>query len=181
MAKVITNELIKGLRGAIAGMVFRPMPDGTTWVSSAPHYGRRKFSKGQKDHQQRFQEAASYARGAARVQPIYAELAKGTMKTAYNIALSDWFNPPVIHQVQRRDGRILVKASDNVMVTKVVITVLDEQGQALEKGDGIRQEAPSTGSGWWEYVPNTAGKTVSAEAWDLAGNKTLKVFETFRV
>ena len=162
-------------------MVFRPMPDGTTWVSSAPHYGRGKISKGQKDHQQRFQEASSYARGAARLQPIYAELAKGTMKTAYNIALSDWFNPPVIHEVQQGDGRIFVEVSDNVMVTKVVITVLDEDGKVLEKGEGVRQEAPSTGSGWWEYVPSTAGKTVSAEAWDLAGNKTLKVFETFRV
>ena len=181
MAKAIMNEVTKVFRGAIGGLVFRQMPDGSIVVSRAPHYGRRKFSKGQKDHQQRFQEAASYARGAARVQPIYAELAKGTMKTAYNIALSDWFNPPVIHQIQRKDGRILVEASDNVMVTKVVITILDEQEKVLENGEGTRQEAPSTGSGWWEYVPNTAGKTVSAEAWDLAGNKTLKVFETFRV
>ena len=177
MAKVTTNELIKGLRGAIGGMVFRQMPDGSILVSAAPHYGRRrKFSKGQKDHQQRFREAASYARWAARVQPVYTELAKGTMKTPYNIALSDWFNPPVIHQVQRRDGRILVEANDNVLVTKVVITIVDLEGKILEKGEGTRQEGD-----WWEYIPSKAGKTVTAEAWDLAGNKTLKVFETFRV
>ena len=167
MAKVITSELIKALSGAIGGLVFRPMPDGTTWVSTAPHYGRRKFSKGQKDHQQRFREASSYAGTAARLQPIYAELAKGTMKTAYNIALSDWFNPPVIHQVQRRDGRILVEASDNVMVTKVVITILDDEGKVLDKGEGVRQKGD-----WWEYVPNTAGKRIIAEAWDLAGHMT---------
>jgi hypothetical protein len=54
---------------------------------------------------------------------------------ARKIAQSDWFNPPVIHQVQRRDGRILVEASDNVMVTKVVITILDEQVKVIEKGE----------------------------------------------
>src|SRR5574341_2319113 len=135
MAKVTTSDLIKGLRGAIGGMVFRQMPDGSVVVSGLPYYGRRKFSRSQKDHQQRFREASSYARGAAKVQPIYAELAKDTMKTAYNIALSDWFNPPVIHQVQRGDGRILIEASDNVMVTKVVLTILDEESKVLEKGE----------------------------------------------
>lgn len=165
MARVNTNELIKALSGAIGGMVFRSMPDGSTWVSTAPDFSRRKFSKGQKEHQQRFREASSYARHAAKTQPIYAELAKGTMKTAYNIALSDWFSPPVIHQVQRRDGRILVEASDNVMVTKVVTTILNEQDEVLEKGEATRQE-----SGWWEYVPKLAGKRITAEAWDLAGH-----------
>jgi len=177
MAKITTNELIKELRGAIGGMVFRQMPNGSIVVSRAPHYGkRRKYSKGQKDHQSRFKEAVMYARYGAKVHPIYAELAKGTVKSAYNIALSDWFNPPVIHEAQQRDERILVEASDNVMVTKVVITILDEEGKIVEKGEGVRQEGD-----WWEYVPSTVGKTVTAEAWDLAGNKTLKVFETFRV
>lgn len=167
MAKVITSELIKILSGAIGGLVFRPMPDGTTWVSTAPHYGRRKFSKGQKEHQQRFREASSYACHAAKTQPVYAELAKGTMKTAYNIALSDWFNPPVIHQIQRKGVRILIEASDSVMVMKVVITILDNKGKVLEKGEGTRQEGDC-----WEYVPRTVGKTITAEAWDLAGNVT---------
>jgi hypothetical protein len=170
MAKVITSELIKALSGAMGGLVFRPMPDGTTWVSTAPHYRRRKFSKGQKDHQQRFRAASSYARGAARLQPIYAELAKGTMKTAYNIALSDWFNPPIIHQVQRRDGRIVVEASDNVIVTKVVITIMDDEGKVLDEGEGVRQKGD-----WWEYVPNIAGKRITAQAWDLAGHVTKSV------
>jgi hypothetical protein len=108
----------------IGGLIFRPMPNGDTWVSTAPDYHRRRFTRGQKDHQQRFREAASYARGAAKVHPVYAEISKGTMKTAYNFALSDWFNPPVIHEVQRMENKILVQASDNVMVTKVQVTVL---------------------------------------------------------
>ena len=40
--------------------------------------------------------SAAYARDAARSQPIYAQLAAGTMKNAYNVAHGDWFHPPVI-------------------------------------------------------------------------------------
>ena len=170
MAKVKMNELMKALSGKIGELVFRQMPDGSVLASTAPNFSRRKFSTGQKKHQQRFREAAAYARSAAKTQPVYNELVKGTLKTAYNIALSDWFNPPVIHEVKQRDGRILIEASDNVMVTKVVVTVLDDQGTVLEKNEAIRAEG-----NWWEYRPQLAGKTITAAAWDLAGNVTKAV------
>ena len=168
MAKVENNVIVRGMSGSIGNLVFRQMKDGSTWVSVAPDFSRRKFSKGQKSHQSRFKEAASYARGAAKAQPIYAELARGTTKNAYNIALSDWFNPPVIHRMERREGRILVDATDNVLVTRVRVTVLDEEGKTLEQGEAMQQGSKT---GWWEYVIHAEGKIV-AEAWDLAGNKT---------
>lgn len=93
------------------------------------------------------------------------------MKTAYNLALSGWYNPPVIHQVRQRDGRVLVEASDNVMIAKVVITIVEE-GQVIERGEG------SKGKGdWWEYMPKTSGTIITAEAWDLAGNVTKYGYE----
>jgi len=167
MAKAKMNELIKALSGQIGGLVIRPMPDGSVSVSMAPNFSRRKFSPGQTQHQKRFREAAAYAHEAAKTQPIYAQLAEGTMKTAYNFAVSDWFKPPVIHEILQRDGKIFVEASDNVMVAKVVVTVLDAQGTVLETGEAISGEG-----NWWEYVPQTTGKTITAEAWDLAGNVT---------
>ena len=88
------------------------------------------------------------------------------MKTPYNIALSDWFHAPVIHEVQRQADRIQVKASDNVQVAKVRIKMLDAQGQTLEQG-----EATQINDAWWELetaIPN-AGKLI-IEAFDLAGN-----------
>jgi plasmid maintenance system antidote protein VapI len=48
------------------------------------------------------------------VPPIYAELAAGTIIRRYHIALSDWFNLPEIHKIERKDGHIRVWASDNV-------------------------------------------------------------------
>jgi len=170
MAKVKTNDLIKALNGAIRGLVFRQMRDGSVLVSMAPDYSTREFTPGQQKHQRRFQQAIAYARQAARTEPIYAELAQGTTKNAYNIAISDWFNPPAVHQVQQEEGRIRVEASDKVMVAKVVITMLDDAGTVLEKGQAIRAEGD-----WWEYAPSLTGKTITAEAWDLAGNVTTAV------
>ena len=60
-----------------------------------------------------------------------------------------------------------MEASDNIMVAKAVIPVQDEQGSLLEKGEGVRQAGD-----WWEYVPSTAGATITVEAWDLAENVT---------
>jgi hypothetical protein len=168
MAKVIRNPVVRGISGGIGNLVFRQMPDGSTYVSGKPDFSRRKFSKGQKEHQSRFQEAAAYARDAAKSQPIYAELAKGTIMSAYNFALSDWFNPPVIHAIERRDGRIRVEASDNVLVVRVQVTVMDEKGKIMEKGNAVKADGD-----WWEYVTNANGK-VLAEAWDLAGNGVRK-------
>lgn len=170
MAKVELNSALRGLSGTIGKMVFRQMRDGSTIASGKPDFRSRKFSKGQLTHQSRFQEAVRYARGAAKTNPIYAELAKGTTKTAYNIALSDWFNPPVISNIKWQAGMIRVEASDNVLVTKVVLTILDEQEKVLEKGDAILIK------GLWEYIPAAHGRVI-VEAYDLAGNIARKEIE----
>ncbi len=164
MAKVESNPIVRGISGKIGNLVFRQMPGGETYVSGTPNFDRRKFSKGQKDHQSRFKQAVAYAREAAKTQPIYAKLAEGTVMSAYNFALSDWFNPPVIHTIERVDGRVRVRASDNVMVVRVQVTILDEEGKVVEKGEARKVE-----SDWWEVDLSAEGKVV-AEAWDLAGN-----------
>ncbi|RPI93246.1 MAG: hypothetical protein EHM40_10515 [Chloroflexi bacterium] len=164
MAKVRNNPVVQGISGGIGNLVFRQMPDGSTYISGKQDFSKRKFSQGQKDHQSRFQRAVAYARAAARSQPIYAELAAGTILSPYNIALSDWFHPPVIHCVERRAGTIYIQASDDVCVAGVEVRVLDEEGVIKEKEEGVRGEGD-----WWEYVPTAEGKVV-VEARDLAGN-----------
>lgn len=101
--------------------------------------------------------------------PIYAELVKGTTKNVYNPALSDRFNPPVIHRIERKDGKIRVLARDNVKVTKVMVKILDPEGEVLEQ-----DAATQVDSGWWEYGSSTEGQ-IEAEAWDLARNKVVAV------
>lgn len=177
MAKVENNPIVRGLSGSIGNAVFRQMPGGETWVSGKPDFSRRKFTPKQKKNQGRFSEAVAYAKVAQKAQPIYAELAKGTVLSAYNVALSDWWNPPVIHSIERKEGCIRVQASDNVMVTKVAVSILDEAGNVIEKGEAKQVESGE----WWEYQVSSSmyqvsgsGYRVSADAWDLAGNVTRK-------
>jgi hypothetical protein len=172
MAKVTLNQLLEILQGGIGGLVFRQMPDGTIIMSGAPRHNKRKTTKKQKAHRERFQEAARHAKWAAREYPIYAELAKGTWKSAYNFALSDWWHAPVIHRIKRQKGHILVEATDNIMVAKVRVTILDGEGKVIEKGEGIKRKG-----NWWEFAPQKDGRSILAEAWDLAENVTKFVLE----
>lgn len=165
MAKVRKNVYVRGLSGGIGDMVLRQMPNGETYISSKPDFSRRKFSRDQKQHQSRFQQAAAYARRAAKSEPIYAQMAAGTVLSAYNVALSDWFNPPVIHRIERKGGKVSVYASDNVKVTRVEVRILDEEGQVVEVGD-----AAQVGTDVWEFGSSAEGRVV-VKVWDLAGNE----------
>jgi hypothetical protein len=167
MAKLKKRGSAIGISGMIGkGLIFRQMPNGTTVVSAAPDFSNRVFSEQQVTHQNRFKQATAYAKFAARTNPIYAELALAGRTNAYNLALSDWFHAPVIHQVTRQGDCIRVNATDNVQVTKVLITMFDEQGTVLEQG-----EAALITNDWWEYrttIPDNGNIVV--EACDLAGN-----------
>ena len=166
MAQVVNNIFARGLSGKLGDqVVFRHLRDGRTIVCTKPDFSRRKLSQEQKEHHKRFKVAAAYARSAARREPIYAQLAAGTLKNAYNVALGDWFHPPVIHSLERKGDAIRIQASDDVLVAGVRVVVLDEQGKAVEQGEAVREKGD-----WWEYVPREAGK-VTVEARDLAGNK----------
>ena len=167
MAKVVDNPITDGLSGKLGKrLFFRRRRNGTTLLCLVPDFSNRVFSEEQLAHQSRFQKAASYASRAAKTHPIYTERARQTQLPAYNIALSDWFHAPVIHQVSLQEGRILVNATDNVQVAKVRITILNEQMEIAEQG-----EAAQTNDKWWEYETSTEGKVI-VEAFDLAGNCT---------
>lgn len=165
MAKVKKNVVIRGLQGKLGGLVFREMPDGSTRVSGTPDFSKRKFSEAQRAHQARVREASAYAKDASKREPIYAEIAAGTVYSPYNIALSDWFHSPVIHEVVRKDGLVQIRASDNVKVASVEVSVLDESGKVREKKD-----ARQVDERWWECACDA--ERIRVEARDLARNVT---------
>ena len=165
MPKVKNNVIVRGLSGILGGqIVFRQMRDGRTIAAAPPDFSHRVLSKDQKAHHSKFKEGTAYAKEAAKTNPIYAQLAAGTTKTAYNVALADFFHPPVIHGVERKKSAIRIQASDDVKVTGVYVTVFDNNGNVLEKG-----EATQGKKDWWEYLSQHAGR-VLVEARDLAGN-----------
>lgn len=169
MAKIKKNTLLQGLSGSIGDLVFRQMPDGSTRVSKKPDFSEREPSQGQIDHQNRFKLAIAYGR-EAKTLPFYQERA-GNGKTAYNLAIADWCHAPVIHSIGQHEGRIRVEASDNIKVTKVEVRILDTEGNVLEAG-----QAEQVNPLYWEYAYSAEGQ-VEASAWDLAGNRTVMVWQ----
>ena len=173
MAEAELSKMIKSIRGKVGGLVFRQMPDGSIVVSSAPKKKRRS-SKGQKAYRKgTFTDRAQWAKWAQHEYPIYARLAaERPMITAYNLAMSDIAHPPVIHRILRQEGRILVQASDEVFVNKVMVEILDEAGTLLDEGDAVQLEGDM-----WEYTAKVEGKQIVARAFDLPGNSAQMVLE----
>ena len=75
--------------------------------------------------------------------------------------------PPVIHSIERWDGCIRVQATDNIGVTRVRVSVLDEAGRPLVTGAATRADGD-----WWEFATQVEGKRILAMAFDLPGNCT---------
>jgi hypothetical protein len=166
---------MQGLSGTIGDqVVLKTIRGGRTIVCKKPTFQEdREFSQAQLAHQQAFREASAYGKAMKR-EPIYVALAKGSARTGYNAAVSDWFNRPQILEVdlsgwaQGSEGVIRVKAQDDVRVAGVKVSVSDEGGALLEAG-----EAREAGGLWWEYNPGLAyreGLRVSVAVRDLPGH-----------
>src|SRR5512140_1362327 len=163
MSKVKKNVIVRGMSGAFGDqVVLRHMRDGSTVAANMPDFSKREFSPEQQHEQSRFRQAVAYAKGAADKHPIYAEMAAGTLKNAYNVALSDWLKPPVIQAVEREEGVVRVRATDNVRVDRVQVTILDEEGKIREKGEAIEVSGArcQVSGEWWEYACTTEGRVV---------------------
>jgi hypothetical protein len=167
MARVRLDKIIKAIRGKVGGLIFRLMPDGSIVVSNAPHYRKGKGTPNQKAYRhETFPGRVQWAKWAHKHYPIYKELAADLpMVNSYNLAIKDISHPPIIHRILREDGRILVNASDEIMVYVVRVMVHDANGKLVEAEDAVQFEKD-----WWEYTPKEAGR-VTACAWDLPGNK----------
>ena len=165
MAKVRKNIILQGVSGKFAGqVVFRQLRDGRTIMAAVPDFSHRVLSEAQKAHHSKVKEASAYAKVASKTHPIYAQLAAGTNKNAYNVAIADFFHAPVIHEVKREGTLVMIKASDDVMVTKVSVTVFGDEG-VLEKSDAVQEGGTEN----WTYLLQHAGR-VLVEVYDLAGN-----------
>jgi hypothetical protein len=173
MTKATLNALFSGLSGSLDKDHYaRTTRDGRTIISKKPDFGNRQFSEAQLNVQNGTKQAAAYAKVASKENPIYAQKAKGTSMNAYNLAVRDWHRPPVIRSMDLcLDGLIRVSATDDVQVTKIIITILDQEGKSLEQG-----EAELTLGAWWDYKAVNRGR-IQVEAWDMAGNVTRREFD----
>lgn len=176
MAKAQRNAVIQGTSGALGDqLVTRRDKAGRTTLMKKPTFSDdREFSRAQKGQQGSFREAMLYAKSAVKREPIYAELAEGTPRTAYNIAISDWFHPPEVRAIDlsgwtgQAGESIRIKAEDDVMVVRVTVAIVDGEDEVIEQG-----EAEQVDGVWWVYTTTRAAlgsARVIGVAEDLAGH-----------
>jgi hypothetical protein len=176
MAKVRNNIVMHGLSGTLGDQItVKQDKAGRTIMSVKATYPEdRQFTEQQKAQQEQFKEAAAYAKGAAKVEPMYAQKAEGTPKSAYNVAMADWFHPPEIADIDlaqwtgQAGQTIRIKASDDMKVSRVTVVITDENDAVLEQG------AATAGDGvWWNYTTTAAASgqpKVVVSAADLPGH-----------
>lgn len=176
MAKARKTALLEELSGSIGDLVLKRARSGTMYVARKPRFPEnRQFSPAQLAHQQRFKAATAYAKQAAKVEPLYAALARKTRQPAYNVALGDYLHPPQIVMVEQIGETIRVRAEDQVKVTRVSVALLEADGHILAEGEA----APDSTGWWWTFTANhiTAAHDAVARirvcAYDLPGNETV--------
>ena len=95
MAKVKLNPLIAQLSGKMGDVVFRVSSTGKTTIAKRPDMSHVKWSPAQKTQRERFKQAAAYAKAALdqpAVRAVYEQRGAQQHKTAYAMAISDFFN-----------------------------------------------------------------------------------------
>ena len=175
MAKVRNNIIIQGLSGSLGDqLVIRQDRAGRTIVGVAPTFDpNRTYTEAQLDRQDKFREAVAYAKDA-KGEEVYADKAKDTTRTPYNMAVADWFHAPEILEMdvsawQFEAGQtIRIKAVDDVQVAQVNVVITDSTGAVVEQGQATRADGL-----WWNYTTTAAapeGPRVVATARDLPGH-----------
>ncbi|MCJ2557051.1 MAG: hypothetical protein LN415_08120 [Candidatus Thermoplasmatota archaeon] len=179
------NILLRFISGKLGGLVGR-MWKGRPYLSKAPTFPKnRKFSKMQMEHQERFQDAAAYAKGAIRDEAsagLYAVLAEKYRLTSYNVALRDFFRAPKVREIDassytgKRGEEIVIRAVDDVEVLRVHV-IIRKNGEVLEEGDAVREKYNKT---LWHYEAQKdlgiEGCLIEVQAEDRPGNVTVKEF-----
>jgi len=94
MPKVKLNPNVQEEHGSLEGVTFRRMY-GKQVIMKKPDMSKVKWSKAQKGHRQRFQQAIAYARAVLadpKIRARYARAAAKKGKRAFDLAVSDFFH-----------------------------------------------------------------------------------------
>lgn len=182
MATYNNNLLLHGAKGKLGDyyimnrggkqiMVRRPNRDGHVAK------GAQKFT------QDRFRQAQQFASEIC-LDPgrkaFYTPFRKGG-NTEYNLALGDYLKPPEFLGVDvsayrgKTGNELLVRAMDNIRITRMLVRIEQGNGSVLEEGEAIETGRMDE----WAYTVRfdhdlQAGDLVVFTAFDNAGNKAVE-------
>ena len=180
------NILTQDLRGEVGKtIVFRQRGD-KTFVARYPRPRNPQLKATQKQLKQRskFQEAVLYAKTAIAnptQKAIYQahHKVKRKLMTAFNVAIADYLNPPVVHRIDTSNyhgnigDKIYFIILDNFSVQAVKVALHQSGGTLIEQGEAVKEGM------LYVYTATAAqssitGSTLTITVTDLPKNVTEK-------
>lgn len=183
MAKIKSNHvLLNGASGTIGKTIIIRQTRHGIVLANRPAK-RKRQSERQKEHCSKFEDAVAYARGQMRQwesKSMYQAAVNQKMTSAYQIAVTDYLKPPVVHSIETAyyggaaGQKIAVFASDDFKVASVELIIRNPDDEIIEQGTATRSEEKRNEWIYFTIVKNTAmaGSTVEARARDIPGNVT---------
>ncbi|WP_412062429.1 hypothetical protein [Rubrivirga sp. IMCC45206] len=157
MATVKLNPILEQLRGKVGDLVFKRYGDGTV-VSRTPDFSDHEPTEAQLAHRDRFRQATVYGRvvmADEEARAVYEAAAETRGKPIFSLTVADFFNAPSVDEIDvsgytgASGDPIVVRASDDVDVQRVVVALTDADGAALESGEAAAD------AGHWVYTAQT--------------------------
>lgn len=184
MAYVKANIFTKGASGTVGDMMNFRVRKGKTVIAVKRGPNTKPPTEEQQETNERFIVASLYAQYAMKdpaIKALYQKAAKGG-QTAYNVALRDAMNPPVVDDLDISGYKgtvgdlIAIKARDVITPKSVTVVISSQTGTVLEQGNAVINTKDRR---FWIYTVTAAnaaltGTRVAVTATDLPGNITRK-------
>jgi hypothetical protein len=179
MAKITFHPTVQHMHGGMGKMVFKER-DGMDIVAEKPDQVNQPNTPAQQAQKELFTQGAHYAKGVM-ADPVakqpYVAKSKAVHKSAFSLAVGDFLTPPSVDSVDvtgyhRHVGdAIVIKAHDDMQVTGVTVSIVDNTKTAVENGTATLDAI----SGAWKYVATKDASakpsvTVTVNALDLPGH-----------
>ena len=183
MARVTLNPTLEAIQGKVGDLVFKRY-EGEEIVGRMPDRTGIVPSVNQLAQMEKFRLAAIYGKAVLAdpdTKQIYQDAGARKGIPTFACSVGDFLLPPVVDEIDlsayagKTGDKISVRASDDVEVRGVTVTIRAQGGTVLESAAAVW----TPGSGTWVYTATTdltQGQAVSIEvsATDRPGHKGSK-------
>ncbi|MCK7554894.1 hypothetical protein MKQ70_07705 [Chitinophaga sedimenti] len=168
------NAISSGARGQFGKQVVVYFRYGRQIIAKAPRRRPGRGTAAQERTKAQFREGALWS-AKARKSPVLHAIYKAGLHDAlnvHNLAIADYLQAPVIHDVAVGDKGITVTATDNFKVAGVVVKLYGRNGVLVESGKAVQHDGET-----WLYAPGKQqldGCRIVVCVKDLPGNEAVK-------
>lgn len=181
MARQKGNSVMHNTRGLFNKQVVFKERAGKVYVAGPPNTkDNRKPTASQQLVRDRFKDASDFAKMALQDADLNLAYSKAANKfqSAYNVAMKDAFNAPVVTEIFTVGYRgvagdsIVIQAKDDFKVNEVKVSIFNSLGELIEHGEAVLM----SGRRSWNYTVTQANSTlpgtkIKATAYDIPENE----------